>query len=32
MPLTTFLVNIESLLRRPVLIFQSTANPSARYK
>jgi len=32
MPLTTFLVNIEGLLHRPVLIFQPTVNPSARYK
>ena len=32
MPLTTFLVKKESLLYRPVLIFQPTMNPSARYK
>jgi len=30
--LTTFLVNKESLLHRPVLIFQPTVNPNASYE
>jgi len=31
-PLTTFLVNKQSLLHRPVLVFQPTVNPSASYE
>jgi len=32
MPLATFLVKKDCLFHRPVLIFQPTVNPSARYK